>query len=68
MPTAHRVRIEVTAQAPSGAASETAAVRLVALLPPGWTARLLGCTPTSASLLVTPSAARSPAGAAAGVE
>ncbi|CAL9526385.1 hypothetical protein [Streptomyces sp. Tu 3180] len=68
MPTARRVRIEVTDEAPSGAAAETAAVRLIALLPAGWTARLLGCTATSATLLVTPSAELSADGVAAAVD
>ncbi|SCK10855.1 hypothetical protein [Streptomyces sp. WMMB 322] len=50
----HQVQIKATGQAPAGAAPETAAVRLIALLPARWTAGLLRCTDTTATLALTP--------------
>ncbi|MDG9726523.1 MULTISPECIES: hypothetical protein [unclassified Streptomyces] len=49
MPTEHSVRISGPADAPP----ETAAIRLIALLPTGWRARLVGCHGTTAELAVS---------------
>jgi hypothetical protein len=51
----HQVQIKATADAPAGAAPEAAAVRLIALLPAQWTAGLVRCTDTTATLALTPS-------------
>ncbi|MFD6419891.1 hypothetical protein [Streptomyces sp. NPDC060194] len=53
MTTTLSLRIERTEEAGSGAAAETAAVRLIALLPQGWEASLLEYTDTTASFSLT---------------
>ncbi|MBP0452186.1 MULTISPECIES: hypothetical protein [unclassified Kitasatospora] len=68
MPTHHRVRIVATADVPYGAASELAAVRLVALLPARWTCAGLECTPTSAVLALALPGEASPAEVALAVD
>ncbi|WP_030193732.1 hypothetical protein [Streptomyces sp. NRRL S-87] len=60
------VRIEVTDLAPAGAAAETAAVRLIALLPVGWHATLRECAAGWATLSLTPPAAPAPPAAPPG--
>ncbi|CAL9481062.1 hypothetical protein [Streptomyces sp. enrichment culture] len=49
MPNEHPVRIS----GPDGAPPETAAIRLIALLPPGWRAALLECHDRTATLTLT---------------
>jgi hypothetical protein len=49
MPTEYPVRISGPADAPP----ETAAIRLIALLPAGWRATLVGCRDTVAELAVS---------------
>ncbi|MEU2288641.1 hypothetical protein ABZ614_43370 [Streptomyces sp. NPDC013178] len=49
MPIEHPVRIS----GPDGAHPEFAAIRLIALLPAGWTATLLDCSGHTASLTLT---------------
>ncbi|MFD7901807.1 hypothetical protein ACFV4F_06460 [Kitasatospora sp. NPDC059722] len=53
MPYEQHVRIVATAQALPAAAPETAAVRLISLLPAPWTATLTGVTPTAATLTLS---------------
>lgn len=55
MPATYRVRIRTS----DDAAPETAAVRLVALLPGQWSARLLDCSET-VTLALTPPGSSSP--------
>ncbi|MER5887925.1 hypothetical protein ABT160_29255 [Streptomyces sp. NPDC001941] len=51
MPMEHPVRID----GPPTAAPELAAIRLIALLPQGWKADLIGCSgPTAAIILTVP--------------
>lgn len=66
VPTQHRVRI--VADVPNDTPSELAAVRLVALLPARWTCTQLECTPTTATLLLTPPGEASWAEAARAVD
>jgi hypothetical protein len=49
----YEVRIGMTADAPAGAAPETAAVRLIAQLPAPWTAELGDCEDAHATLTFT---------------
>ncbi|MET9829090.1 hypothetical protein ABZ078_07225 [Streptomyces sp. NPDC006385] len=49
MPIEHRARIS----GPDGAHPEFAAIRLIALLPAGWTATLLECSGRTAALTFT---------------
>ncbi|WP_431955008.1 hypothetical protein [Actinacidiphila sp. bgisy167] len=53
MTTPRRFRIEASEHAPLGAAPETAAVRLIALLPPQWKASIVECTARAAVIAVT---------------
>ncbi|MDT0269470.1 hypothetical protein RM844_24615 [Streptomyces sp. DSM 44915] len=49
----HQVRIKATPGSPPGAAPETAALRLITLLPGQWSATLLSCTEDTATLALT---------------
>ncbi|MFJ4842512.1 hypothetical protein [Streptomyces sp. NPDC088746] len=51
---AHHFRIAVSAAAPAGAAPETAAVRLITLLPAPWTGAIVECADGAAVIAVTP--------------
>ncbi|MGW5400253.1 hypothetical protein [Streptomyces sp. NPDC003952] len=62
MPTHLTVSITMTEEAPSSAAPETTAVRLVSCLPASWTVVPVSMTPRSATLSLTaPDDTRAPA-------
>jgi len=63
MPVTHHIQITATADVTVPAVPETAAVRLISLLPAPWTASLSGLTDTTATLALTVPGGADPADA-----